>query len=236
MTVIYCGDPHGRFDHIVGTAIDMRASAVILLGDLEAPRPLHEALEPIVDRVWFIHGNHDAASEESWTRVWDSKLANRNLHGRVVTLPDGTRVAGLGGVFRETVWNPTAPSSAAAHWSPQQHAQATPRQDRWRGGVHRRHWATIYPSEIEDLSKKRADVLITHEAPGYHAHGFSVLDTLTRALGAKITLHGHQHDELDSSRHWTAQQFRSYGVGLRGITAVEPDGSVHIVRRGEATR
>jgi predicted phosphodiesterase len=235
MTVLYCGDPHGMFDHIVTAAIDMAASAVVLLGDMEARCPLHEALDPIVDRVWFIHGNHDTASEDFWTRVWDSKLAHRNVHGRVVTLPDGTRLAGLGGVFRETVWNPSFPSSAAAHQSQQEHARVTPRQDRWRGGVHRRHWATIYPNEIDSLSKERADVLVTHEAPGYHGYGFLVLDTLARALGVKVAFHGHQHDELDSSKHWTAQQFRSYGVGLRGITAVEPDGRVHVVVPGEAT-
>jgi len=36
----------------------------------------------------------------------NSELADRCIDGRVVVLPDGTRLAGLGGVFREKVWAP----------------------------------------------------------------------------------------------------------------------------------
>ena len=43
----------------------------------------------------FIHGNHDTDSDSNWSNLWESRLAERNIHGRVVTLPDGTRLAGL---------------------------------------------------------------------------------------------------------------------------------------------
>ena len=33
--------------------------------------------------------------------------------------------------------------------------------------------------------------------------------------------HGHQHDKLDSSGQWNAQGFQSFGVGLRGMMAVD---------------
>ncbi len=210
---------------------------MILLGDMEPAKPLHRVLERIVDRVWWIPGNHDADSDELWHHVWDSELAHRNLHGKVVTLPDGTRIAGLGGVFREAVWYPTAAAARAgapAFPSAARHGAVTPRQDRWQGeGPHRRHWGTIYPDVFEALADEQADVLVTHEAPGYHPHGFELLDALAQAMGVSITVHGHQHDALDSSGRWTEQGFRSFGVGLRGLTVLDKYGTAQIIKPGE---
>ena len=61
--VLYCGDPHGSFRHINEAAGHTRASAVVLLGDLEPSRALHEELAPLANsgtELHFIHGNHDA--------------------------------------------------------------------------------------------------------------------------------------------------------------------------------
>jgi predicted phosphodiesterase len=238
--VLYCGDPHGEFRHIVEAAGHAKASAVILLGDLEPRQPLQVELAPLLERmvpIWFIHGNHDADSEEVWMRVWGSELADRNVHGRVVELPNGQRLAGLGGVFRESVWYPS--SSAAREGAPafrtrKEHSRATPRQDRWGGhGIARRHWGTIYPEDVDALADLRADVLITHEAPAYHPNGFELLDTLALSMGAKVVVHGHHHDALDSSVLWDRQGFRSFGVGLRGVSALWPDGRWDVVVKGE---
>ena len=79
----------------------------------------------------------------------------------------------------------------------------------------------------------RADVLITHEAPGYHRNGFEILDTLAQSMGAKVAVHGHHHDRLDSSGRWSRQGFRSFGVGLRGITAIDGDGNATVIVPGE---
>jgi len=238
--VLFCGDPHGAFRHIIEKAGHTKASAVILLGDMEPERPLHLELAPLLERkvpIWFIHGNHDADSDELWMRVWGSELAERNVHGQVIELPDGRRVAGLGGVFREAVWYPTemaARGGAPAFRTRREHAKSTPRQDRWGGtGTHRKHWGTIYPEEVDALAKMRADILITHEAPGYHPHGFELLDTLAQSLGVGVTVHGHHHDRLDSSSRWEAQGFKSYGVGLRGITAIDVDGNAEVIVPGE---
>jgi len=232
--MLFCGDPHSRFDHIVSAAVDLRASAVILLGDMEVERPLHEELEAIADRVWLIHGNHDNDIAANWHALWDSSLASRNVHGRVVELPNGVRLAGLGGVFRETVWHPHAGHGSTPNWrTPKDHARSIAPRDRWRGQQPLRHWSTIYPGEIDLLSMQRADILITHEAPSYHPNGFEILDDLARALGAKVTVHGHHHDALDSSSRWAAQGFKSYGVGLRGITAIDAHGTATTVVQGE---
>ncbi len=72
---------------------------------------------------------------------------------------------------------------------------------------------------MEQLATLQADILITHEAPGYHEHGFKALDTLARRMGVRMTVHGHQHDCINSSARWAEQGFESYGVGLRGVMA-----------------
>ena len=129
--ILYCGDPHGQFRHIVRAAAELNPSAVVLLGDLEPQRPLHEELEAIAHKTWFIHGNHDTDTDQNWEHLWGSALAGRNIDGRVVELPDGTRLAGLGGVFRESVWYPSLPTEPRFR-NCAEHAAATPLYDRWR--------------------------------------------------------------------------------------------------------
>lgn len=233
--VLYCGDPHGAFRHIIDAADHTRASAVVLLGDLEPSRALHEELAPLTrlgTALYFIPGNHDADSDALAERVWGSELAARNVHGRVMTLPDGTRLAGLGGIFRGAVWNPATPREPAFR-TREEHARATPRQNRWKGGPPRKHLGTIYPEDIDRLAELHADILVTHEAPGYHPHGFAILDTLAQVMGVKVAVHGHHHDRLDSSPAWDAQGFRSFGVGLRGITAIDIEGKATVIVPGE---
>jgi hypothetical protein len=38
------------------------------------------------------------------------------------------------------------------------------------------------------------------------------------------TVHGHQHDCIDSRARWAEQGFKSFGVGLRGVMVVEKVG------------
>lgn len=178
-------------------------------------RPLAQELSEIADRVWFIHGNHDTDSERDFAHVFEGGLEHRNLHGRVMVLPDGTRVAGLGGVFRETVWHPP---QAPRFETMAQHGDRTPRYDRWRDGPPRRHWSSIYPEAVDQLAALEADVLVTHEAPSCHPLGFSLIDDLARAMRVKQVFHGHHHDRLDYSAKFGPLGFAVHGVGLMGIT------------------
>ena len=59
--ILFCGDPHGQFSHIIEAVHEHQPKAVILLGDLQAQRPLEVELADILTRaeIWFIHGNHD---------------------------------------------------------------------------------------------------------------------------------------------------------------------------------
>lgn len=81
--ILFCGDPHGQFAHIIEAVQDHQPAAVILLADLQAQRPLEVELAPILDKteVWFIHGNHDTDSEADHDHLFGSALADRNLHG-----------------------------------------------------------------------------------------------------------------------------------------------------------
>ena len=74
---------------------------------------------------------------------------------------------------------------------------------------------------------------MTHEAPGYHSNGFEILDDLAQSLGVTVAVHGHQHDRLDSTDRWAQQGFKSHGVGLRGITAIDAEGNATVIVPGE---
>lgn len=204
--ILFFGDPHGDFEPVLEAVERMQPEAIILLGDLQARQPLHLELAPILDKtaVWFIHGNHDTDSDEDFDNLFNSELADRNLDGRVQIIA-GYRVAGLGGVFRDKVWNPAMPLQQAAFASAQKMAAHSRRgrsgiedlRTTWRGGILRKHYSSIFPNVYQKLCMLRADVLVTHEAPSAHAHGFAAIDELAICLGATLVVHGHHHESID---------------------------------------
>ena len=225
--ILLCGDTHGQFEHLIEAVQAHRPAAVILLGDVQAQRPLEVELAPILDKteIWFIHGNHDTDSESDHDHLFGSGMAERNLHGRVVKIA-GRRIAGLGGVFRGKVWTPPAP---ALFENPQQYLARCGKGNFWRDSLPLRHRSTIFPVDYSKLAGERADILVTHEAPSSHPHGFAAIDELARRLGVTSSFHGHHHDRLDYSAERTRLGFEAFGVGLRGIT--DQDGRV--IRVGE---
>ncbi len=226
-TIFFCGDVHGDFQHVIEAVQAHRPDAIVLLGDLQARAPLEIELSAILmqTEVWFIHGNHDTDSEADHDHLLGSKLASRNLHGRVATIA-GVRIAGLGGIFRGQVWRPPEPGK---YESPEDFVARCGKGNRWRGGLPLKHRSSIFPDDHANLSKLRADVLVSHEAPSAHPHGFEAIDELARSLGANKAFHGHHHDRLDYSAGRTRLGFDAFGVGLRGIT--DQDGQ--IIRAGE---
>lgn len=220
--ILFCGDPHGRFGHIIETVQEHRPAAVILLGDVQAQSPLELELATILSltEVWFIHGNHDTDSEADFDHLFGSAMADRNLHARVVEIA-GLRIAGLGGVFRGKVWAPPAP---ATFENQNQYLAQCGKGNFWRGGLPLRHRSTIFPVDYTKLAEQRADILVTHEAPSSHPRGFAAINELASHLGVTTSFHGHQHDRLDYSAERTRLGFDAFGVGLRGIT--DQDGRV----------
>lgn len=217
--IFILGDNHGHFDKIIETVLARRPDAVISVGDIMGDKdilPLEQELKEILPltQFWWIPGNHDTDSEAAYDGLFGSALADRNLHGRVVTIM-GLRVAGLGGVFRGQIWMP--PDEARFESKPD-FLRRSSKGRLWRGGIPLRHRSSIFPDAYRGLAGERADLLVTHEAPSCHPHGFQVIDDLARCLGVKTAFHGHHHDRLDYSQAWEKLGFKAFGVGLRGIT------------------
>ena len=222
--ILFFGDPHGDFVPVIRAVERMQPEAIILLGDIQAQTPLHDTLASIRAKtdIWFIHGNHDTDSDSDFDNLWGSELADRNLHGRVVEVA-GYKVAGLGGVFRGMIWDPGMPMDAAAFDSQQsmfQHVNRGGRSkphDLWRGGISRKHRSSIFPAEYRQLMSQHADILVTHEAPGAHPHGFEVLDELALYLNASLVVHGHHHESVDYRLDGLMpadSPFRAFGVDM----------------------
>ena len=211
--LLFAGDPHGAFEPINRAADEMRPDGVVLLGDFDLDVPLDQALNaPARQVAWWIHGNHDCDRDFWHDRLFQSELADRSLHGRVVEL-GGYRVAGLGGVFREKVWHP---DTGVRFASRRQFLYSMGRGNKWRGGLPLKQRASLWWEDYERLWGKRADILVTHEAPSCHRHGFKVLDELAEAMGARMIVHGHHHEDYQSE---LASGIRVIGVGLAGVTS-----------------
>lgn len=193
--IFFCGDPHGRFAHIIEAVLVHRPAAIVLLGDVQAAEPLEVALRSIIDltEVWWIHGNHDTDSDTDYDHLFGSALAERNLHGRVVEVA-GVRIAGLGGIFRGQVW---AAPDQPRYPSGEVFLARCGKGNRWRGGLPRKHRSSIFPSDCEALLQMKADVLVSHEAPSCHPHGFRAIDELAVSLGARMAYHGHHHEHVE---------------------------------------
>jgi calcineurin-like phosphoesterase family protein len=211
----FLGDVHAEFRHIPRAllAAQRLPSHIIFLGDVDIDhKPFQEILKPLrvhfptLD-VAFIHGNHDADSYDHWKCLHDCGDAIA-LHGKVTVL-NGIRVAGLGGTFAQRVWYPPELPKFGS-----QEAAINRGAFQYRGGQRpsSTYLGAIYPDVYDSLAKQRADILVTHEAPSCHPHGFEALDVLALDLRAKRTFHGHHHDDL-------TDQYRE-GVAKRGFDAI----------------
>ncbi len=216
----FLGDVHGHFEHI-GPAVEAAAAAgsapawLVFLGDLQLSRPLKTELDEIRAlrefgvRVAFIHGNHDADSHENWERLHECGDAVA-LHGQVVEL-EGIRVAGLGGNFQGRVWYPPA-GPKVRRKAEVMNRVPWARRDGQRPSP--KFHSAIYPEELRALSAKRADILVTHEAPSCHPHGWQALDDLACAMRAARLFHGHTHDDLNEAY---GQQRDRLGFDARAV-------------------
>ena len=75
MAVFYVGGMHGRFRHLIQAVEEHRPEAIVLLGDMEPSRPLHEelALAPTPGiPLWLIHGHQGTDSDLLGVRVWEA--------------------------------------------------------------------------------------------------------------------------------------------------------------------
>lgn len=217
--LMFFGDPHGDLEPVIAAVEQFRPEAIVLLGDVQARRPLHIELDPILNltEVYWIPGNHDTDSDADHDNLWGSEFADRNLHGRIVQIA-GYKVAGLGGIFRTKIWDPRRPIEEAAFESSDAMRRTMKREERWRDGISRKHRSSIFPDDYQQLLKSGpADILVAHEAPSAHPHGWQAIDELAEALGVQLVVHGHHHQNIDyvaEGLMTTAAPFRAFGVDM----------------------
>ena len=210
--ILFCGDTHGDLSHIGETLSTYGdCEAVVHVGDFELQEPLHQALPPSVhSRFWWIPGNHDFDRQEFLDRLFKDELASRCFHLKVIEV-GGLRIAGLGGNFKRRIWWPPDLSLEKIRRAP---AVVTKRAGVLsKTPLHQQ--SAIWPEDVEMLMQRRADVLVTHEAPSCHRYGFAVIDQLAEHMGARLIVHGHHHIDYVDTVNGGKTQVR--GVGLRGI-------------------
>ena len=233
--ILFFGDPHGGFAPVFEGVQKLQPTAIVLLGDLQPQRPLHLELASILSKTkcFLFRGNHDTDSDANYENLFQSELADRNLHGRV-ELIGGYSVACLGGVLRDKVWSPDMPSNRAvldsaekmaSHARRGRHGSPGDVRTSWRGGILRKHHSSIFPNVYEQMRKMKADILVSHEAPSAHSHGFAAIDKLAIGLGAKLVVHGHHHESIDylaAGLIPSGLPFLAHGVDKGAFLALPP--------------
>jgi predicted phosphodiesterase len=210
--ILFAGDPHRNFAPILRACAARPPGTLILLGDCDLPAPLHQVFAPPIRQGWDLHwilGNHDTETEASYENL---TTAPGDLGLRVTTI-DGLRIAGLPGVFKPRIWHPGDRTAPSFHARAAFQAALRP-GEAWRGGLPLFHRDTIFPEDFDRLAASRFDVLVSHEAPSSHPHGFAVIDALAQACGASLIVHGHHHQAYEA--------LLPNGTKVRGLGLAEP--------------
>ena len=209
--LLFAGDPHRNFTPIIRACAALPPGTLVLVGDLDLPRPLDQVLSAVIERGWdvrWILGNHDTETEAAF----DHLTSHDGDFGLRVIQAGSVRLAGLPGVFKPRVWHPH--DGPAAYATRTAFQQALPPGELWRGGLPLFHRDTIFPEDFDRLAALRFDVLVCHEAPSCHPHGFSEIDMLAAACGARWIVHGHHHQSY--------QAVLPNGINVRGLGLAEP--------------
>jgi len=214
--ILFAGDPHGNFKPLITAVHKYKPEAVILLGDYDLEKPLDICLQEIIGltEIWWIAGNHDFESPSKYKNLFHSALADKGLHLKTTEIA-GVKIAGLGGIFLGRVWYP-------------------PQKPKWQGKQHYLHnqsgnirhvdmmslkyKSAIWHDEFEALKALKADILVTHEAPGSHRHGFAVIGELAAAMGVKHIFHGHLHENYAGI---IKNNIKVFGVADRAVVDLQ---------------
>ncbi|HEY8036891.1 MAG TPA: metallophosphoesterase [Methylobacter sp.] len=193
--ILFAGDPHGDFKPLIAAVHECKPEAVVLLGDYDLEMPLEVCLQEIVGltQIWWIAGNHDFETPSKYKYLFDSALADKGLHLKVIEIA-GLRIAGLGGIFLGRVWYPPQQPK----WRDKQHYLHSQPANVRHTAMSLKYKAAIWHDEFEALKTLKADILVTHEAPGSHRHGFDVIGDLAAAMEVKNIFHGHLHENYAS--------------------------------------
>jgi predicted phosphodiesterase len=211
--ILFAGDPHGNFKPLIAAVHKCKPEAVILLGDYDLDSPLQHYLKEIIDltEIWWIAGNHDFESNSKYDNLFHSSLADKDLHLKVTEIA-GVRIAGLSGIFLGRVWYP--PQSPK--WQCKQHFLRNPLANISDSDeLSLKYKSAIWHDEFETLKTLKADILVSHEAPGSHRHGFSVINELAAAMRVKYIFHGHLHENYARTMK---NNITVFGVANRAVS------------------
>ena len=194
MSLVIVGDPHGDWRPLLDAVADDCPAAIVILGDCDLGRPLHVELATVFAagvEVAYLYGNHEKDMPEFWNNLVGDHPGGL-LHATVRRFGPYD-VAGLAGVFKQRIWLPPA---APVFEGRAAFIRQLAHHERWRGGLPLRKRDAIFPEDILALRDRRADILVVHEAPSTHRHGFAVLDDLARDLRVRLVVHGHHHSSI----------------------------------------
>ena len=82
--ILFFGDVHGDFKHVLPVVKKEKPAAVIFLGDLDLPFEQEAAQIMNLTEVYFIHGNHDTDSQDKHDFLFNSRLDRHGLNLRVM--------------------------------------------------------------------------------------------------------------------------------------------------------
>jgi predicted phosphodiesterase len=219
VSIFFFGDPHSDFRALNRAALKGAITAedtVVLLGDYDLVEPLRDAIAPTVDTgcaIRWIIGNHDVDDTSAFDFLMSDSV--HDLHGHVHVVKDGRSVAGLGGIHKGKIWRPTLadPNPEPRYPTRAGFLKTLRHFERWRGGLPLGQRDTIWLEDVEALGRRRADVLVCHEAPSTHEHGSPAIDALAKRMKARLIVHGHHHRSYSS--------VTGDGIAVRGLGIAE---------------
>lgn len=210
--ILFAGDPHGDFSAVIDSIQKYHPEAIILLGDYDLKKPLEKYLQQVLHKtqIWWIPGNHDFDPPYHHTNLFSSQLAGQCLHLKVKEIA-GVRIAGLGGIFLGRVWYPPGKPK----WQKKQHYLEKQLLNAGDSDLSLKYQSAIWPDEYANLKKLKADILVTHEAPKTHRHGFFAIDRLAQDMGVSKIFHGHLHEHYNAR---IKKDIAVYGVNKAQVT------------------
>jgi predicted phosphodiesterase len=217
--IVIAGDPHGNFTPILRACSAQEPGTLILLGDCELRVPLRHMLASLFTMGWHVHwiiGNKDAETDTAFDNL-TVDFPEGDIGGKVIEI-GGLRIGGLGGVFKPRIWYPRVDEPGAKIEPPHFNTRgeflaSLDRREHWRGGLPLWHRDSIFPEDFARLAQHRFDVLISHEAPSCHRHGFAAIDRLAEVAAARLIVHGHHHESYAAKL--------GNGIDVRGLAVAE---------------
>jgi hypothetical protein len=209
--ILFGGDPHRNFSPILRACDTLPPGTLILLGDCDCLVPLDQVFAAPLGRGWdlrWILGNHDTESEAAYDNL---TRCPGDLGLSFITI-GGVRIAGLPGVFKPRVWSPA--EGPPSFFSRTAFQAALRPGEAWCGALPLFHRDTIFPEDFDRLAAIGCDILVAHEAPSSHPHGFAAIDALAEACGARLIVHGHHHQSYEA--------VLPSGIRVRGLGLAEP--------------